>query len=296
MKKILAATDFSETATQAVMQAMRIARHVGADLILAHSDSLLSDFPSFATEVLGNEALRIDMPSVLASKHRQLEELRQRLLGQGAEVTQVLADAPPEEGICRAADEFGVDLVVVGSHGRTGMRRLLLGSVAAKIARACSKSVLVARGEAGAGGYRRILVPVDFSPISERQMDLARQLAAPGAQVLLLHSWLVPSVLYGPFPESSLAIGPLVEALEREGERRGQQLVQKYRSPIAEVSFAKVCASAAAGIQSALEESGPFDLVITGSRSLHGAKRWLLGSTAETTIRHSPCSVLVARE
>src|SRR5262249_33541589 len=104
--------------------------------------------------------------------------------------------ASPE--IARVAEEVGADLIVMGSHGRTGLRRLLAGSVARDVLRAARCAVLALRGHEhrpGVAGIRTILHPTDFSRASEAALGVARSLARDlGARLIVLH--ILPFDIY----------------------------------------------------------------------------------------------------
>ncbi len=118
---ILHATDFSEDSEAALRVARSLARHHGARLIILHVATL---------EVLtdGTNAAEVD-----PREYRDaLEQIKQRVDGPDLKqpVETMLKRGFPAEGIIEAADEVGCDLIVMGTHGRTGLRRLLMGSVA----------------------------------------------------------------------------------------------------------------------------------------------------------------------
>jgi nucleotide-binding universal stress UspA family protein len=139
--KVLCAVDFSRSAHDALEQAADVARRAGAQLTLVH----VLDAP----EAVGARP-SVPAPAVLEEEAhelaRKLEEWRgeaERL--SGAPVRTVLADGPPAAEIAHLAEAGDFDLVVTGTHGRHGMRRLLLGSVAERVVRDAPCPVLVAR-------------------------------------------------------------------------------------------------------------------------------------------------------
>jgi nucleotide-binding universal stress UspA family protein len=142
--RILAATDLSPASTRAVRKAIAIARENGSALLLAHAyqpPSLILEgyVPPDAYEKW-DESLR---ESVRNRMQPFLDEAERA--GVSAEV--LLLTGSPQEAITGAAKETSADLVVVGTHGRTGMPRFFLGSVAARVVSTASCPVMTVRGE-----------------------------------------------------------------------------------------------------------------------------------------------------
>jgi nucleotide-binding universal stress UspA family protein len=197
-----------------------------------------------------------------------------------------------DTGLCDAARELGADLVFTGTHGRTGVGRFLLGSVAERVVRLSSAPVVVTRGEAPRGGYRRILVPTDFSEAADAALEMALRVAHAEAEIVLLHCWSLTTVAPTYVAEPSGAVTQSLRTAVAEGaDAAAARLIARHRDR--SIDFVRLESPAAAGIQNHLENAGPWDLVALGSHGRRGVQRWLLGSVAELTVRHAPCSVLV---
>ena len=145
-KSVLAATDFSDPALPAVHAAQAEAERLGLPLYVLHSVDL--DVSVIAAPELGVVAspgtlLTSYLPAILEARRtearRWLEELSQEL-GQGLVL---LREGPAVDAILGAAESVDAALVVVGTHGRTGLRRLALGSVAERVLRSARRSTLV---------------------------------------------------------------------------------------------------------------------------------------------------------
>src|SRR3569623_3627512 len=101
-------------------------------------------------------------------------------------VTSQLVSGPPAARVAGIAPPH--DLIVMGTHGRTGLSRVLLGSVAERVVRQAPCSELIAREHGAPRPYRHLHVQVNFSEASRRALDEAGELAArSGATVPLLH-------------------------------------------------------------------------------------------------------------
>jgi nucleotide-binding universal stress UspA family protein len=223
----------------------------------------------------------------------RLAELRERYEGRGVEISHKLIDGFADSGLCEAATELDAEMICVGTHGRTGIKRFFLGSVSEKVARIFEGAVLVARDGRPRGGYRRILVPTDFSGIAETALDAARSLAADDAEIDLLHCWQLPvpvTTYYIPTTSHGASLKQLAVEMEADAKRRGEALAESFRSDGIELSVDVVESSPAEGI---IERSAGYDLIAMGSHGHRGFKRFVLGSVAEQTVRHAPCSVFI---
>lgn len=295
-RKIVVGADLSPPAAIAVQQAMSVARHCGAPLLLM----MVEPEPDAPELIPGSlravEARRRDVERTrFAADRAGLEELRQRLLGQGVDVSHVVVSGAVDQGLADGAARANADLVVVGTHGHRGLRRLLLGSVAEMTVRCASSSVLVARGSAIAaeGGYHRILIGTDFSPLSERAIEQALMLAAPGATLEVLHAWRVP---IDTTPDGTLAVAmaDLRTELSVAVEHSLAELRAAWRERGVTLKTHAVEQTEREALWERAEMIGA-DLVAVGSHGRRGLRRFLLGSVAESTVRHARCSVLVAR-
>lgn len=294
MKTVIAGVDLSEQTETVVAHAVELARPTEAEVILVLACVIpeTGDDPSFHTPA-AQSYLGV-LREGLAADRAALGELRERWLGRGVRISQAIVDGFADEQLPRVATEIGADLIVVGSHGRTGIKRFLIGSVAERVTRLAGCSVLVARGAAPTGGYRHLVVGTDFSPIADRALGLAIDLAPRGAQIDLVHCWRMPAVL---MPPDAPALIPTYDQLrtdlQAELTERGRALVARNRTDL-DLRFHLQESPAAHGLEDFARGAGA-DLVVVGSHGRRGIRRFVLGSVAEVTVRHAPCSVLVAR-
>lgn len=294
-RKIVVGVDLSPDSELAVGHAVAIARRDGrevalvlAELAPALPDGYLARSPDLEAAYLARAS------GQSAANIRDLSALRDRFAGRGVEISQLVIDGHPDQVLPSVAADIGADLIVVGTHGRTGLARLFLGSVAELVARLADRSVLIARGAAPVDGYRRIVIGTDFTPLAERAIDQAVAVAAPRARIEVVHCWqLDPWVVS---PELTTALDPkLRNDLLTELTRSGEALVAKIRQRgDFEVRLELLERSAAHGLDRYAKDAEA-DLIAIGSHGRRGVRRFLLGSVAEVTVRHAPCPVLVAR-
>ena len=140
IKKILAPTDFSESAREAVSYAVELASTFGAQLTLFHAYQT----PAYLLpegSILAGSDLIVD---IMNRASEALEAAKKELEGK-VPVDTLLVEGLPFVQIVTAAQEGGYDLIVMGTHGRTGLRHVLLGSVAERVVRRAECPVLTVR-------------------------------------------------------------------------------------------------------------------------------------------------------
>lgn len=208
-------------------------------------------------------------------------------------VSSIFLNGLPWEQLCETLRaDAAFDLVVMGTHGRTGFRRILLGSVTEKVVRHAPCSVLAVRGRDGTHAFRHVLCPVDFSASSRHAVELAAALAArDGLGITLLHVVEMPRS----YAVDASAL-TFVAGIERDATRVLEEWATELRGKVAvPVATRLLLGAPAAQTLIALDSEVTFDLVVTGSHGRTGLGRVLLGSVAEQLVRHAPCPVLVAR-
>jgi nucleotide-binding universal stress UspA family protein len=141
VKRIVVATDFSPHADHALEMAIELARLERASLTVLH----VCLPPAYAYATAGAIAPTPEMMGdLIAAAETELRALKERLATRGIAVETACIVGEPREVIPEFARERGHDLIVTGSHGRRGLRRFFLGSVAEQVVRAASVPVLVA--------------------------------------------------------------------------------------------------------------------------------------------------------
>ncbi len=286
---ILVATDFSATADHALDFARRLAGVFGAEIHLVHVRILLEGRQQ--SQELQRELERLD-----EQHDRQTEEVLARhadRTGVGVH-THLVRGLSVSESLMEAVLDLECDLVVMGTHGRRGLRHLLLGSVAEEIVRSSVVPVVTVRESADteARSAGSILVSHDFSQRSEAAVAVAREWAlALGAEVHLLH--VVEPVVYPEF--YAVDVMP-DEVLHRIEERSVEAMKAAAAVQLKGVAHTLEVVTGRA-VDAILDAADParFDLVIMGTRGLSGLQHLLLGSVAEGVVRRSRIPVLTVR-
>jgi nucleotide-binding universal stress UspA family protein len=297
-RNIIVPIDFSKISMQAIQIARQLAQRFGASIHLAHVRHLnyAIDFVtpappaipfSFTTyEQLGEQTALKDLKKVA------------RECGVSSATCDVLGGAPPFDEICRLAQNIPADLVVMPTHGRTGLKHVFLGSTAERIVQHSSCPVLVTRGSAlhSNNGPRfrikTILVPVDFSSCSREGLRYAIAFANEfGAKIVLLHATYLGYV-YSCDGTAIYDIAGLQKAARKAAERKMHELVRSVNFGAVKCEMAFTDGSPVIDI-CAFAKDHDVDLIITSTHGFTGFKHVLIGSIAEQVVRHAPCSVLV---
>ncbi len=145
--RILTCTDFSDASKPALLRAAALAAGGDAEVLLTHVINPSAFIPPQAVVQFSDDSLN----EMKASLLKRLEETRAELFSAipaGKVTTKILSHPSAASAITEYADEEKVDLIVIGSHGRTGLTRMLIGSVAEKVVRHAHCDVLVVRPNA----------------------------------------------------------------------------------------------------------------------------------------------------
>jgi nucleotide-binding universal stress UspA family protein len=232
-------------------------------------------------------------PAVEADLRREMMEVCETL-GTGVRAEVVVVDGDPAEEIVRHARETKQDLVAMATHGYSGVERWVRGSVAERVLRRCEVPLLLCnphglepRPDRAEGEFRRILVPLDGSPVADQVLPAVAEVARRnGSHVTLLR---VEPLILTEFP-SPIVEGSLWDPapLERALDPQREQLVAAG----VDVEVRAVYGVIAAEI---LEAARSADLLAMTSHGRSGIARWWFGSVAEQVLRHVTCPLLVLR-
>lgn len=294
IRTILVGCDLSVQADVAIERAIGIAQQHGASITLVNAQS--DDGPMI--DHVDNAVLAQLSTVAAAVRARDTQALAERLetiRALGIPVTAATRTGPPGEVLADIATETRAELIVVGTHGATGITRLLLGSVAAETVRNAPCDVLVVRGAPLRAVFAKPLVAMDFSPAASRALTHTVELALPDANIAVLHAWQLPVGSWGAsflglqdhFPWKTVR-DAVVAGLQQQAD----ELIGKHASLARRFDLQLVQGPPASTVTTTAERDG-HDLVVVGTHGHRGFRRLLLGSVADAVIRHAPCSVLI---
>lgn len=270
-------TDFTEGARVALPQALYMAALFGTELHLLHVAP--ADAPGPPPDRFGPDEASMERATTWVEATAGAEGVSTP--PDGVAIRQkVLRGEDPSRVLLEHLEETGPGMVVMGTHGRRGLRRLVLGSVAEEVVRQARVPVLtVRRGIEGwdADGVRTITVAVDLSPMNRAALGWGAVVAAAtGAELKALHVVKTPA--------GAVASG------------KTQQVYAAFEElDVPEVPFRVevVAGRPAARIRRDVAEQGG-DLVVTATHGRKGPSRLVLGSVTEEVIRRVPAPVLTA--
>lgn len=297
-KKLLIPLDGSATAEAVLPYARALAQRLGVAVELL----AVIDVTELARNVSAAEGLYLD---------RLVEDETRRSAKYLAKIAETFS--PPEsylvekggaaDTIIESAATDPDTLIAMATHGRTGLNRFLLGSVAEKVLRGTSNPLLLVRAKEGAktegaAALTSIVVPLDGSELAESVLAPVQELAKKlDLEIILLRAYAIP---YGAYSagEGFYDAGKLESFLAWLRQETADYLANKCaelkRQGVEKVSYlAKEGLSADEIIKYARET--PDNLVAMCTHGRSGVKRWVLGSVTETVVRHCGDPVLVLR-
>jgi len=291
IRSIVVPTDFSALADAAAVRAAALARLDGASVHLIHAMSvpLLVDPYGYSVPADLWEDLR-------KAARERLEQTRKAIeaMGVSSVTVQDFELLDPLAAIQRAVRTHKADLVVMGTHGRRGLQRAFLGSVAEHALRVLDLPILAVKEdpEAAAKPIDKIVLAVDFSRHSDRAVETTAGLAARlSASVDVVHAFGLPADYDSYLSSAGAEVQRKIESevLERLEAIRSRLEQRKIR---AKTHFRRGHPGI---VISDLAREIAGQLIVMGTRGLTGLDHVLLGSVAERTLRLAPCSVLCVK-
>lgn len=304
MTTVLVPIDGSARALSAVPWAGRLAGADGRVLLLR----AVPAEPAYAGALLSIVGSGPDAASRIRQEWQRvanadLDEAERMLARSGARVERLIGEGEPEDAIVTAAQERGVDLIVMASHGRGAIGRAVFGSVADRVARTSPVPVLILRVPEDRLAdedvrVHRIIVPLDGSPLAAQALPMAasvaKQLGAPVHVVRAVepvHGLPISTGTLGPSP---VLTEEITDRIWQEAEAAAQETVkaaiQDLQREGVDADGATLSGSPFFAISDATE---PDDLIVLTSHGRGGVQRWLLGSVAEKLVREAPAPVLL---
>jgi nucleotide-binding universal stress UspA family protein len=279
IRRIVLATDFSDHSGAAGEHAVLLARLFSAEIEL-YSSCFVSPLALGSTAFSLPPAFFEDLEN---DTRARLEAEAARLRDAGIRTRIWVDREEPSTGIAARAKDSPADLLVLGTRGLSGLKHVLLGSVAERVARSSPCPVLTAHADHLAPQrYARIAVATDFSTASNSALAAARTLARQGESSLLLLHCVDPG------------FGASEEAAEEDA--RTSAKIESARARLAALAQPGEAVDVIAGHLhgAGLEwiEKQRVDLVAVGTRGRTGLPQVLLGSNAERVMRGSPVPVL----
>jgi len=292
IKRILLPTDFSKTANLALEQAIILAAKYEAELVVLHARLIHEDDPSQLPEKLAY--LEIAEDQIEGELYKYIKGCTDRASERNIQ-HEVIRGYSAHSAILGYLNEHHFDLIVLGTHGRSNLEHLLLGSVAEKIVRYAPCPVLTISREAQVKKeFQKVVVPFDFSAHAMTALRTAIEVADDQAEIEMLYVFEkdVHPALYAWDIASALEMLPDVR---QKAESKMDELILEL--PEGNYSLKKIIEEGVAHkeISKHVNQSDA-DLVIMATQGLVGIDRFLLGSTTEQVIRAVHRPILTVKE
>lgn len=284
IRKILHPTDFSASAEQAMRIATNLARAYNAQLHLLHAvvfynpADYFQDLDSIYNHLKNAAAKQMQSYIEAAgAADLQIEQVNVPAISAGSMITGYV-------------NEYEIDLIVMGTHGRSGISHLLMGSIAEEVVQAALCPVLTVKASSPATSeFQRIVVPIDFSDHSTDLLLYAKELAAKyGSELHLIH--VVEQPIYPTFYAFDTA--PITDILGRikasaEEKLREMSAGMEAQIHVLEGKPTRLITEFATQIGASL--------IVIATHGLTGLDHMLLGSVTEKVVRRANCPVLTIK-
>ncbi len=276
-RRILCPVDFSDYSAAALRTSGNLAESLGAEVIALHAQPV--DAPVYFTPSQ-TQALKAQLRQSRKAAERRLAGFADAYLPPRVLRSLRVVEDDPVRAILRATKELGAGLVVMGTHGRTGLTKIRLGSVMESVLVQLKAPLVTVgpqvRNAAGLGVLRRILCAVDYSGASRKALEQAGQLAeTTGAEIMVVHV---------------------------AAESEPPELLEQERKSLCD--WVNPALRVRCSLREIVRHGNPAEQIVTTAETLHASlivlamePRNFLGSlffgtTVERVIRHSPAPVL----
>jgi nucleotide-binding universal stress UspA family protein len=279
-KRILCPVDFSDQSAAALRVAGVMAKVFGSEVVALHVQRL--EAPVYFT-VAQTQALRGQLRRSVKAATKHVDEFAHKYLPEDVAHRVIVVEDDPVAAILKTQHEIGADLIAMGTHGRGGLARVRLGSIAESVLHQAEVPVLTVgprmKLTPAGDAIRRILCPVDYRPASQTALGHAAALAARvGAELTVAH---IDEAPLGTSAQDSL-----------------RQLCDWIPATVRAHCAVKEVVKQGGAAQQIVEEAekSHADLLVIGAQPRNLLGTVLLGSTTDLVIRSAACPVLAVRE
>lgn len=297
IKRILCPTDFSEFSRHAIEQAIALARWYASEISVLHVYTMPVTMATFSGD---GTAFPIDRSALTGSYREEFAAEMRRLIA-----TLEPGDVPLETSVLEGgvidtvigeARRLPADLIVMGTHGRSGFERLLLGSVSERVVRKAPCPVLTVPRRVSdiPFTFKRILCPIDFSAASLDALRYALSLAqeADGRLIVVHVLEMMPAV--ATTDDFVLNVPEFRARYERDARERLRLAIPAAVRDYCRISEAVVTGKAYEAILDLAAKNGA-ELIVMGVQGRGAADLMLFGSTTQHVMRQATCPVLTIR-
>lgn len=267
IEKLLLATDWSDYSEGAVTEAISLARKCAAELYAISVIEINPEYETFGTDVIEKEEKEVAT---------YFESLKTKALKEGVSCRTILRESgEPYRLIVEEAEKKKVDMIIIGRHGRKGLAKVLMGSVAAKVIGHAPCNVLVVP-RAAVIEFRNILVATDGSTHGNAAASEAIGIAKRcGSHIIAVSAFLMDDEL----EEAKTIVSKVIKAAQEEGvSAEGITPRGRPYNAIVETAGGRAV-----------------DLIVMSAYGKTGLRKLLMGSSTEKVVGLAGCSVMVVR-
>jgi nucleotide-binding universal stress UspA family protein len=298
--RILVPLDGSSLAEQALSCALTLARGLGSELVLLRAIWIPPDI----LEMLDESTVKLNgiVEQLEAEANDYLRGLVEQLREAGLNVRQAVRRGPAAETILDYAGWASIDQIVMATHGYSGIKRWMHGSVAERVLQAARVPLLLVRvGERDLASdwqqpmdCRRILVPLDSSPVAEQILPTVTTVAQALEARLILFQVPISHVSGWMTGEWYLPIQGVLDTSEEDAQRYLTPVADRLAERGLDVATATAIGSVADCIVE-FAEANQVDLIAMCTHGRTGLARWALGSVADRVLRAGGTPILLVR-
>jgi nucleotide-binding universal stress UspA family protein len=288
IQTILVPLDGSALSERILPFVKEAARRADAEIILLTAVQAVGIWDATATAVNWEREEK--------AAHEYVKSAEERLQLDGLQVRSRALQGDPADAILTSAESEPAHLIAMSTHGRSGIMRWLVGSVADRVVQHSKVPVLLIRPREDkpdpSPTFDRILVPLDGSAVAAGILPFVKEYARLYDASLVLYHAVQPVAYPGLETASTQVAGDLLQEMSREGEAMLQEASRSLESEGFQVSTAVSLEPAADGILHAAEEAGA-TLIAIGTHGRSGLERTVLGSVANAVVRRSTLPTLI---
>jgi len=288
-RKILIATDGSEASEKAADFGIETLRSGGAKVYAVYVIDTGSYGPVTADDKRSKKIERLEGIGNKATSY-----IEEKAKAAGLEAESAVLSGKPAEEIVNFADEQKVDMIIVGSLGKGGIKRFMLGSVSEKVVRRAKIPVLVVREHKGEKPHRQILIATDGSKITEKAVDCGIEIAKlNGSKVYA--AYVIDTTSCDPNLMDEDWAQKIYEQFEKTGYGAVSYAVEKAKAAGLEAESVMLRGNPAEQIVDFAEKQ-KVGMIVVGSLGKSGSEQFSIGSISAKVLRNASVPVLVVRD
>ena len=283
-KTLLVPLDGSEESEASLPWATKLAQERGLTLTLAR----VAEYPNFGAGAYPEETMDVQTYELVLEVEEDeaktyLTRIREQVAETGVPVETIMRDGKPSMTLLDLADELSAAAIVIASHGRSGVKRFVLGSVARQLVSHASTPVFLVRATTPEHRHEasldRLLVPLDGSGLGERALDYAREIAPAGSTLVLVR---IASA-------KGQGVKLATDYLDRiAASLRAAGVVVETQTIVGETKASEVSRHLAEAVS-----ASNVDVIVMSTHGQGGVKGWFLGSVSDEVVRNVDLPVLL---